>query len=268
MYRLIESEGNKTIKLLSSLSQKKYRYKNKLFFVEGYKVIKESFDYYLPKYIIIDEKLLNNIEIKDLCKDERLINTEILIVNEKIFKKLSDTENSQGIIAYYKFIHREIEKNIPNGQYIYLDSITDPGNLGGIIRSAEGFGFTGIIIGKECVDVYNPKALRSTMASIFRINIYFSNNLEEIETLANDKFSLLASTLENSKSVYEINFNENVIVAIGNEARGVREEIINMAQETIHIPMEGAIDSLNANVAASIIMYEAFRQKRLKKWKK
>lgn len=135
------------------------------------------------------------------------------------------------------------------------------GNLGTIIRTLDSANIAQIILSKDTADVYNPKVVRSTMGAIFRVNIVECNDIvKEIKELKKHKYKIVVTSLETDKSIYDIDFSKKVLV-IGNEANGVRKEIIDIADEKAKIPMLGKTESLNASVATGIIIYEYVRQK-------
>ncbi len=244
----ITSKTNGKIKLLKSLTKKKSRYSEGLFFVEGYIVNFES--PILPVYSVIDEKYLE--EYGELINRYRNSGVEVILTNGEIIQHLSDTITPQGIISYYNFIDRSI-KNLPLGQFLYLDGISDPGNLGTIIRTADAFNIDGVVVGENSVDLYNPKTIRSTMASIFRVPIYFGNLLD-LENLS--EYKIIATALENSIGIKECTFPENSIVVMGSEAHGVSEDILKMVDKRIKIPIREGVDSLNVAIATGIVLYE------------
>ena len=142
-----------------------------------------------------------------------------------------------------------------------LDDIQDPGNMGTILRTADSLNMKQIIVSKDCADAYNPKVVRSTMGAIFRINIIESDNLvKTIKEMKKHKIKVMATSLETSKSMYDVSYEKTAIV-IGNEANGVEKEILELADEKIKIPMPGKTESLNASVATAVILYEAMRNK-------
>lgn len=252
---IIESTDNKNYKYLKGFLNKKQRQKERIFLVEGIKVIEESLKETMPLYTVISTKIMENEDIKNIIEKLEEKNSKVLFISEKIFNSLSDTEHSQGIISYYRFLHSESINSLKDGRYLFLDDLKDPGNLGGIIRSAEAFNINGIILSKETVDIYNPKVIRSTMASIFRLPIYIISEKSEILQLK-DKFKIISTSLEKSTSIFEYDFPESLVLIIGNEAHGVSEEVFSYSDDFIKIPMSSKINSLNANVAASICMYE------------
>lgn len=246
---VISSKENKNFKYLKSLKNKKFRNRDGVFFIEGEVVFTESLKYESPIYIAIDE----DYEISDEFE-----NFEVKRFSNSLFKDLSDTENSQGIIGYYRQIDRDISE-IKAGSYLYLDDLRDPGNVGGLIRSADGFKMDGVILSSSTVDIYNPKLIRSTMASIFRIPIYILNEKNEILKLRGRGFQIISAIMNSENSSYDFKFPKNTILALGNEANGISEYILENSDSTISIPISSELESLNVNVAGSILMYEMRR---------
>ncbi|WP_420836570.1 TrmH family RNA methyltransferase [Anaerosphaera multitolerans] len=258
---MIKSSSNKFFKFFKSLLSKKNRNIENLFLVEGKKVILESLTYTRPEYVAMSETFYSDNKNKELVtKISSLCSTYIF--TETIFNKLSSTENSQGIIGYYKQLHKTNLKQIKTGRYILLDDVKDPGNAGGIIRSADAFSIDGVILTKECVDLYNPKLIRSTMASIFRVDIYILEEKADIASLKDNDFKIVSTSIGNAASSYKYKFNGNLVIVMGNEAKGISDEMLSYSQEKIYIPMNDGIDSLNVNVASSIIMYEMNRDEK------
>lgn len=259
MLNIIESEDNKKIKFLKSLKQKKTRIKEKTYILEGIKTnlegIREGAEILelFMSQSFYEEEYKNHQEFSQIKKT---------IVADKVFNKITDTVNSQGIISTVKAKLLETKDILPFGRYILVDGLSDPGNLGGIIRSIDAFNFDGLIIGPNTVDVLNEKVIRSTMASIFRVKIYIMKTIEEMEELKKKRFRIIATTLkQGSKSPLETDLKNNIILIIGNEANGVSKEMEKYSKSFLHIPMEGGAESLNANVSASILMYESMRQR-------
>ena len=142
-----------------------------------------------------------------------------------------------------------------------LDDIQDPGNMGTILRTADSLNFKQIIISKGSSDVYNPKVVRSTMGAIFRIKIVESDDLVKLmKEFKKHKIKVVTTSLQTDKSMYDISYDKTAIV-IGNEANGVRDEIQNLADERVKIPMPGKTESLNASVATAVVLYEAMRDR-------
>lgn len=302
----IKSKENNNIKLLTKLqNDKKYRAKLKLFFVEGKRIVADT-PHSLIYKIFIDEEILykfinkNSFDFsktefikKDILinkidrnENEALVNVlndvnddDIYILAHSLFEKIKLTINSQGIAALIKFLDidelpdlskdNEIinfyKKN--NNLILILDNIGDPGNLGTIIRTAVAFNVFMVIITRDSCDIYNEKVLRASMSSMFKINIYISNDIvKDIETLKKYDFKVYATTLSNeSKKLGYVDFYKNTCIIVGNEGSGIKDEIINIAHEKIIIPMSKKIESLNVSVATSIVLYEINKENEINK---
>ncbi len=253
----IESVNNKIIKLTNSLKIKKFRVKEGLFIAEGERLVLDSMKFQKPEYLIVSENFYN----KDF-------DVKTYVVSEEIFKKLCETVTPQGIIGVFKTSFKDISK-ITFENTIVLNRLQDPGNLGTILRTAKATGFKNIILDNETVDVYNPKTVRSSMSAVFNINLYQSKNLkEDIIKLKEKGFHTVGTILnEKSKNLYSEEFNYPVAFVIGNEGAGIDEEIQKECDKCILIPMEEGIESLNASVACSVVMYEMFRREKYEKWR-
>jgi TrmH family RNA methyltransferase len=157
------------------------------------------------------------------------------------------------------------ETDIGDGLLVLLDNIRDPGNMGTIIRTADAAGCAGVVVSDGCADIYNPKVLRSTMGSIFHLPVCHGGSITEMMQLIKQRgFLLCASHLEGSVSIYEADLSGNTALIIGSEAEGISGETAAKADLLVKIPMAGRAESLNASVAAGIMMFEAMRQSRLK----
>ena len=260
----ITSLKNPLIKEIKSLYRKKDRVKNKSFIIEGIKIVEEAIDNSYPiKNIIYTDQLFKTNDGEEIFQKIKSLDN-IIYVSQNIFKEISDTENPQGILAtaMYEYNNiKEIEK-IKKPFLLFLDGVQDPGNMGTIIRTADAFNIDGVIITDGCVDPYNPKVVRATMGSIFRVPLYYiSNSVADLTELKNQNIKIYSTSLSGSTPIYEIDFKEGFILSIGNESKGVSEEVFSLSDGLIKIPMPGMAESLNAGIAASIIMYEAMKQR-------
>ena len=216
------------------------------------------------KEVYVTELFLKKAEEQGKLR-EKLEKTGYETVTEEVFKKISATITPQGILAIVKQSHYELEQlcKKDNPLLFILEDIQDPGNLGTIIRTAEGAGVDGIVMSRNTVDVYNPKTIRSTMGSIYRIPFYYSPNLSDtMEELKQKGISIYAAHLKGKKAYYDLDLTKATAFLIGNEGNGLRKETADQAQEYMIIPMEGQVESLNAAAASVILMYEAARQRR------
>ena len=257
----ITSKDNELIKHIRKLKDKKYRDESNEYVVEGVKLVEEAVKENAKiKQIIVCEDTTRTYEIPTHIMLE-IAKYECISVSDKIFNIITQVTNPQGIMAI-------IEKNAQNAKIDYtqdiivvLDDVQDPGNLGTILRTVDSIGLNQIIVSKGTADAFNSKVVRSTMGAIFRIKIIEVENLvQEIKEMRKHHFKLMVTSLQTKNSIYDIDFNKKIIV-IGNEANGVSKEIQDMADEKAKIPMLGRTESLNASVAAGVVMYEYVRQK-------
>lgn len=256
----ITSKENSLIKHIIKLKNKKYRNEFNEYIVEGAKIIKEAIQEKANiKNILISEDAVNSVIIDKYLKNE-LNKLDYIIVSTNIFKQITEVEAPQGIIAIIENNNKKNTIDCTAEFILALDNIQDPGNLGTIIRTADSCNIKQIIVTKGTVDAYNPKVIRSTMGAIFRVNITQCDNLAKtLNNLKNSNYKIFSTVLESAKSIYNISFKRTVVV-IGNEANGVSKEVVDISDERVTIPMLGKTESLNASIAAGVIMYEYVRQ--------
>ena len=248
---IITSFENKLVKELISLQSKKQRHKIGKFLLESKRSIEEALIYKVePEVIVINE----NIPIPEFLLDYQNL---IVFVSNKIFDKISTTENSQGILGVYEFFQPKLNNFLLKDKLLYLDGIQDPGNLGTIIRSAAAFSIGGILVGQGSVDIYNDKVLRSTLGGIFAIPIIVIKT-EELKLFKKHGYNIIGASL-GGKNLSNYTFGNKVIVGVGNENLGLSHEFVKIADDFITIEINKDMESLNASVAASIILYELNR---------
>jgi hypothetical protein len=276
---IISSKDNKRIKYIRSLLEKGgIRKKNHSFVVEGIKLVDEALEYGNVLDIIVSESLYEEIVSGDLARNGLLSDngkhiikqvkqgTSLTVVSDAVFKSVSETITPQGILAEVEMPkHRLLEENFLEIVYektgkiklLILEDTADPGNMGTIMRTAEAAGVTGVIMGKGTVDIFNPKVVRSTMGSIFRLPFAYVDDLKAVILgLKRDGISFYATHLKGKESYRDISYSDKAGILIGNEARGLSDEIANLADTYVIIPMQGKVESLNAAVAAALMMYE------------
>ncbi len=189
----------------------------------------------------------------------RGVKTETL--SEGLFSKISDTKTPQGILFVCRKPFRTVEEMLERKDarnLLFLEDLQDPGNLGTIIRTAEGAGIRGILMTEGCVDLFNPKVVRATMGSLFRVPVLKTKEPAElISELKRKGFQILASRLDGAVSYDEADYSGESVILIGNEARGLSEEMSKESDIRVIIPMKGSLESLNAAVAAALLMYRA-----------
>ena len=259
--QVISSKDNELIKHIKKLKDKKYRDESKEYIIEGVKLIEEAVKENAKiKKIIICEDTTRTYEIPTNIM-LGIAKYECVYVTDKIFNSITQVTNPQGIMAIIEKNSNDAEIDFTQDIIVALDDVQDPGNLGTILRTVDIIGLNQIIVSKETADAFNPKVVRSTMGAIFRVKIIEVDNLQDtIKQIKKHHFKLMVTSLQTDNSIYDIEFKKKIIV-IGNEANGVSNEIQNIADEKAKIPMLGRTESLNASVAAGIVMYEYVRQK-------
>ena len=262
---IISSKDNEIVKNVRKLKEKKYRDLENAYIVEGIKMVREAIE---EKAVIMQIIICDDCEKSDSIPKElmyEIAKYDCTYVTSKVFKYISEVQTPQGLLAVIEknnnTNNNETEINYNEDIIVALDDIQDPGNLGTILRTVDSVGLTQIIVSKGTADPYNPKVVRSSMGAIYRVKVIESDDLlETLKEIKRNKFKILVSSLRESKSIYEVKYKKKVLV-IGNEANGVEERIMNIADEKIKIPMLGKTESLNAAVATGIILYEYVRQK-------
>ena len=196
---------------------------------------------------LIFSEYFKDIKIFDRFKVKKFI------VNEKIKNSISQTESPQGIFAVVKMKKFSIE--FRDKRFVILDRIQDPGNLGTIIRTSDAAGFNTIILDKGSVDPFNPKVVRSSQGSLFHLKIINSDIKRIIEELKDRGVKILGTSPKGDKIYTDVNIRDRLAIVFGNEAKGIRDEILSMCDETIRIPIYGRAESLNISVSSGIILY-------------
>jgi len=269
---MITSVNNQQMKQISALLKKsKERKEKKVFVVEGTKMVAEAPKDWIQS-IYISESYEKNVENRPLLEEFRktFANTNQIIetVSDVVFKSVSDTQTPQGIMAVVSMPEYSLEQLLDeeHTHLLILESIQDPGNLGTMVRTGEGAGITGVIMNKTTVDLFNPKTIRSTMGSIYRVPFFIADDLESILCeLGNKGVSLYAAHLKGENTYDKEDYTKACGFLIGNEGNGLTDKIANLANSYIKIPMEGQVESLNAAISATLLMYEANRQRRRSK---
>ena len=257
---MITSNSNAQVKRLLQLQKKsKARDEEKVFLVEGLRMFSE-----VPAERV--QKVYISESLYDKKKQElHLEKFSVEILSDSVFQYVSDTKTPQGILCIVEQKKYDIEEllNIENPHFMVLDNLQDPGNLGTIVRTAEGAGVDAIFLSKGSVDIYNPKTIRSTMGSIYRMPVvYVENLLELLNAFKQRGIKSYAAHLDGKNSYDKENYQSGTAILIGNEGNGLRDEIADSTDVWVQIPMQGKVESLNAAIAASILMFEVYRQRR------
>ena len=257
---MITSTGNAQVKELLQLQKKsKARNERNIFVVEGIKMFSEAPRNRIEK-VFISETLFNRKK-----QELNLDGLKIEILSDKVFSHVSDTKTPQGILCIVRQKKTKLEEIFAQNpaHLMILDNLQDPGNLGTIVRTAEGAGVSGIILSKDCVDIYNPKTIRSSMGSIYRMPFLYVEDLENtIDEVKKQGIKVYAAHLQGKNNYDEENYKTGCAFLIGNEGNGLRDEIAEKADIWVKIQMHGQVESLNAAIASSILMFEVCRQRR------
>lgn len=240
------------------LASRKYRDSYGQFLVEGEKVINDA--------VSAGQKLITVLAEDGYPLEEDRFPCACAIVENKLFSQLAQTTTTQGIIAIAEkqnlrkedFCKKIGEKS---GNVILLDRLQDPGNIGTIIRTADAAGYSGVMTVKGTADLYSPKIVRATAGSLFRMPVYAADSPQEaVEILEAAGKKIVATGFDTELYYYDIDMKTNTGLIIGNEGNGISDELMKQAHMIVKIPMDGNIDSLNAAVAAGILMYEGVRK--------
>ena len=249
----ITSKDNDNLKQISQLLKSSKRRRDEgLFVLEGLRLCLDAIQNgHVPQKVFLSETAISKYQ-----REVEILTAhgDTYVLSDSLFSKFSDTVSPQGILCVCKTPLFDEEKFNPNGRYIALDNLQDPSNLGAIARTAEAFGIDGIIIQGGC-DPYSPKSLRASMGALLRLPVYPTDDMFAV--FAKNRLKSYASVISReADSVGEIRFNGGCVVIIGNEANGISAETVDKSDCLITIHMSGRAESLNAAVAASVIMWE------------
>lgn len=266
---MITSTSNQRIKRLANLQKKrKLRDSEGVFLVEGIRMFRE-----VPadrlKEVYVSESFYEKEKctVDEICKRSGIA-PEILA--EHVFSHVSDTQTPQGVLCVVRQrgkggeVNRLWQDATKPPFLMILDNLQDPGNMGTILRTAEAAGVTGVVMSKDCVDIYNSKVIRSTMGSIFRVPFVYVQDIEAaVREMKRAGIKTYAAHLAGQCAYEEPDYKEPCAFMIGNEGNGLRDEVASLADTYILIPMAGQVESLNAAIAATVLMFETARQRRV-----
>jgi TrmH family RNA methyltransferase len=267
---MITSASNKKIKnVMLLISKAKERGRQQLFVAEGIKMFLEApiswlREVYLSENLDFEREMPEEVR-KKLKELENQTDCSVETVREDIFCRMCDTRTPQGILCVLAMPDYNQDRLLSerDGLYLVLEDIQDPGNLGTMIRAGEGAGMTAIILSKHTVDIWNPKTIRATMGSIYRVPFFYAEDLKQvIADMKQHQIRIYAAHLQGEKSYDKEDYHKASAFLIGNEGNGLSHEIAGLADSYLKIPMLGKVESLNAAIAATLFLYEAARQRR------
>ncbi|MBR1741293.1 MAG: RNA methyltransferase [Lachnospiraceae bacterium] len=258
---MITSEGNAQIKELLKLQKSaRERRKEKTFVVEGMKLVEEAYSVGKLKKGYVSESVLRNEEKRVKQMSGRL---PFEVVSDSVFQAMAETVTPQGILGLAEMPEYSLSEILQEEKkrFLLLDDLRDPGNLGTIMRTAEGAGMSAVILSKESVDLFNPKVVRATMGSVLRVPFCYVESLPDvINRLKNENIKVYGCMMEGSVRYDEPDYSNGAGIVIGNEANGISKEVRKHLSAAVRIPMAGKLESLNDAVAAAILMYEFTRR--------
>ena len=275
---MITSTANPRVKNLIQLQKKgKVRKEQQCFVVEGIKMVLEAPPERL-RAVYMSESFAKDEKQREAVADKaKTAGCFLEVLSDKVFKEAADTMTPQGVMAVVSMDSLSWETlaagraagEASDGEhrerklFLVLESLQDPGNLGTIIRAGEGAGITGVVMSSDTADIYNPKVIRSTMGSVLRVPFVYASDLKEAcEQMKKAGISLYAAHLKGMHNYDQEDYTKDTGFLIGNEAKGLTDEMAAVADTYIKIPMAGQVESLNAAVASSVLMFEAARQRR------
>ena len=261
---MITSTSNPRIRQLIALQEKaKKRREENCFLAEGIKMLREAPESWIREIFLTNEALYK-LQKEEAETFQKINRTGYELLSDEVMKRASDTQTPQGVITVLDRPSYEPDELLADseGTFLLLENLQDPGNLGTIVRTGEGAGVRGIIMTADTVDIFNPKTIRSTMGSVYRVPfIYVETLTEVVEKMKEKNIPVYAAHLKGQKNYYEFDYRKGCAFLIGNEGNGLKKETANLADDYLKIPMQGQVESLNAAIAASVLMYEAYRQR-------
>ncbi|PYI50865.1 TrmH family RNA methyltransferase [Paenibacillus flagellatus] len=258
----IRSVNNPRVKGWSQLLDKKGRDKRGAYIIEGVHLVQEALRHGAAVETILYSELRG---LPDEIGPAAMEGAECIPVSEQVLAKVSDTQTPQAVVAIVEKARLSAESLLErrDGLVVVVDGVQDPGNLGTIVRSADAVGATGVVLGRGTVDLYNPKTVRSTMGSLFHVPVAEADLLPLLAEAKRRGVKLFNASLQASRTCYEADFTGPTWIVLGNEGKGVSPEVAAQVDEHVIIPMKGSAESLNVAMAATVLLFEAMRQRGL-----
>ena len=268
---IITSRQNPLVSLAAGLAERKVRRREGMFRFDGKKLFREALLAELPLYAVLIREG-NAPEILDFVSDLSLPEVvRAVLLPDSLFDRISEEKAPEGVICIAKTldkIHKIVTIDkcapendvIPEGKTLLLESVRDPGNLGTIIRSARAFGVQNLVLSSDCADLYNPRTIRAAMGTLFSQRVYLAEDLLGVIGQLRKRGRVYAAALrEDAARLGEVTFGANDAALVGNEGHGLSDEALAACSDTLYIPMECGVESLNAGIAASVILWELYR---------
>lgn len=254
----ITSQDNKIFRLCIQLAQKKYRDRLGLYIAEGEKLVREAIQAGCTKTIVMREDFAGTFDREDAA---------FVFMTGSLFSKIAQTETSQGILAIVDEPKSDRETflkaiSAKNSKVLVLDRLQDPGNIGTIIRTADAAGYAGMVMMKGSGDIFSPKVIRAAAGSLLRLPVFKAETEDEALSLLTEAGkTIIGTTPENGMDYDKADWSGGIALIIGNEGNGMSETFKSAAHRNVKIPMNKEVDSLNAAVAAGILIYESIKER-------
>ncbi|WP_018084430.1 TrmH family RNA methyltransferase [Desulfurispora thermophila] len=269
---MITSPQNQLVKYLNRLKEKRHRSQEQKFLAEGTRFVEEALAVPgLVEMLVYSPELLPAGRSEPLLELARQAGVSITAVSARVFRVLADTQTPQGVLAVVKMPVLKLDdlalllglaSQRGNPLLVVVDGVQDPGNLGTIVRSAAAFGASGLVLCRGTVDLFNPKVLRATMGAVFKLPVWQDVDINTLGHLLQQMgLEILLSSPQGDVSLTAAGLTGRVALVIGSEARGVSNQWRQFTRRAFRIPMQEDVESLNAGIAAAVILYEAYRQR-------
>lgn len=268
---IVTSRQNALVKLTASLTERKFRDREGLFRFDGKKLLLEALDAALPFFAVLLRES-NAREIVDLTGNREVsADCRTVILPDELFDRISEEKAPEGVICVAKRLtemhktvaagrREDLEGALCGGHTLMLESVRDPGNLGTVIRSASAFGVERVVLSADCADLYHPRTIRAAMGTLFHTNVVVAEDFIEAIRVQTKHGNVYAAALdEGAARLGEVCFGPNDAVIVGNEGHGLSAQALAAATQRIYIPMASGVESLNAGVAASVLLWELYR---------
>ncbi len=258
---VLTSKNNETVKYISSLSDKHAREEHSCFVLEGLRAVSEAVYAGQAEMLVFSQTFYTSHRNSSILRDSR---AKKYVLSDSLFGSISGTKTPQGAAAVCRIKKHDLHCVLSEeSRILLLEDLQDPGNMGTVIRTAAAAGFKGIICSDGCVDVYNPKVSRSTAGCIFREKIIQCRRdvINAADEIKHSGYKIYAAHPRGGTDLFKTHFDGKICIALGNEARGLSERMLRACDGLVTIHMEQGVESLNASVAAALMMYETVRQK-------
>jgi len=257
----ISSLTNEKVKIINSLSQRKYRKELNLFVAEGTRICREAIDNsWKIRYILYNRENSDNHIIERLVDEVLSSGGDALEVTPNILSKISHKDNPQNVMAVIEQKWCDLPKNLNDDIWVALECVRDPGNLGTILRTIDAVGAKGCILIDDCTDPFSYEAVRSSMGAVFNVGLVSVKSANFIQWQVKSNYSLIGTSLNGTTDYTNTNWSMPFILVMGNEQQGLSDKITNQCDQLIKIPMLGRSDSLNLAVSTGVVLYESIRK--------